>query len=128
MNHIDGGVHQVAGNRVDIAPDIADLRELSRLDLDERRVGQLRQTASDLGLAHAGWSDHEDVLGHDLGALVLGEREAAVAVAHGDGDGALGVVLPDDVAIQLADDLLRRQVLHALRSCLRDGEYNGQCR
>ena len=32
----DGGLHEVADDRVDVAPDVADLGELGGLDLDER--------------------------------------------------------------------------------------------
>ena len=39
-HHLDRGVGQVADDRIDIAADVADLGELGRLDLDERRVGQ----------------------------------------------------------------------------------------
>jgi hypothetical protein len=34
--------------------------------LDEGRIRQLRQAPGDLGLAHTGRPDHEDVLGRDL--------------------------------------------------------------
>jgi hypothetical protein len=57
---------QIAHDLLDIAADIADLGELGRLDLDEGRVGQLRQAAADLGLADAGRADHQDVLGRHL--------------------------------------------------------------
>src|SRR5690606_41033231 len=48
------------------------------------------------------WSS--DVCSSDLGQLL-----AAPAVAQGDGDGALGVGLADDVAVELGDDLAGRQ-------------------
>ena len=51
---LDRDLDQVADDRVDVAADVADLGELGRLDLDERRVGEPRQAARDLGLAHAG--------------------------------------------------------------------------
>ena len=37
----DGGLDEVADHRVDVAADVADLGELGRLDLDERRAGEL---------------------------------------------------------------------------------------
>src|SRR5881296_2522 len=40
--------------------------EFARLDLQERRIGQLRQPPRNLGLPHAGRPDHEDVFRHDL--------------------------------------------------------------
>ena len=66
----DRFLDQVAGDLLDVAADIADLGELGRLDLDERRVGELRQPPADLGLAAAGRPDHQDVLGrHFLAQL-----------------------------------------------------------
>jgi hypothetical protein len=50
--------------------------------------------------------DHEDVLGRDLGRRLLVDLLAAPAVAQRDGHGALGVLLADDVAVELGDDLL----------------------
>ena len=105
---LDRHVDQVADDRVDVLADVADLGELGRLDLDERRVGQARQAARDLGLADAGRADHEDVLRRDLAAHRLVDLLAAPAVAQRDRDGALGAALADDVAVELGDDLLRR--------------------
>ncbi len=104
---------QVAGDLLDVAADIADLGELGRLDLDERRVGELGEAPADLGLAAAGRADHQDVLGRHLLAQLLGQLLAAPAVAQGDRDGALGVVLADDVGIERGDDRLGREfVVH----------------
>ena len=47
------------------------------------------------------------ILFRQLGRELL----AAHAVSQGDGDGALGGVLADDVLVELADDLFRRQVV-----------------
>lgn len=105
----DAGFNQIADDALHIAPDIADLGELRRLNLDERRIHQLRQTACDFRLAHAGGSDHQDVLGHNLLANLLGKLCAAITVAQGDRDRTLGVVLTDDIAIQLANDLFWRK-------------------
>ena len=63
---LDRGVGQVAHDLLDVLADVADLGEARGLDLDERRVGQRRQAARDLGLADAGRADHQDVLGHHL--------------------------------------------------------------
>ena len=51
---LDRDFDQVADDRVDVAADVADLGELGRLDLDERRIGEPRQAARDFRLAHAG--------------------------------------------------------------------------
>ncbi|KAI4252425.1 MAG: hypothetical protein LQ352_004298 [Teloschistes flavicans] len=105
LQHVDADLHQVAHDAVHVAADIADLGELRGLDLEEGRVGQPGEPARDLGLAAAGRPDHQDVLGQHLVAHGAGELQAAPAVAQRDGDGALGVVLADDVAIEFGNDL-----------------------
>jgi hypothetical protein len=113
---LDGHLGQVADDRVDVLADVADLGELGRLHLDEGRIGQLGQAPRDLGLADAGGADHQDVLGRDLVAQLLVHLLAAPAVAQRDGHRALGVLLADDVAIELRDDLLRRHRAHSSTS------------
>ena len=101
----DAGFEQIADDLIDVAADIADLGELRRLDLDEGRAGKLGKAARDLGLADAGRPDHQDVLGQNLLAQLIVELLAAPAVAERNGDGALGVALADDVAVELGNDL-----------------------
>ncbi len=107
-HQLDGHVDQVAHDRVDVAADVADLRELRRLDLDERRVRELREPARDLRLADARRPDHQDVLRRDLAAQRLFDLRAAPTVAQRDRDGALRVVLADDVLVELLDDFAWR--------------------
>ncbi len=80
------------------------------------RPGELGQPAGDLGFAHAGGTDHHDVLRRDLGAHLLGQLLPPPAIADRDRHGPLGGGLADDVAIELGDDLARRQVSHASSS------------
>ena len=103
---LDADLDQVAHDRVDVAADVADLGELGRLDLDERRVGEPREAARDLGLADAGRPDHQDVLRRDLLAQRLGDLLAAPAVAQRDRHRALRLALADDVLVELVDDFL----------------------
>src|SRR3712207_8952107 len=56
-----------------------------------------------------GRSDHQDVLRRHLVAQLGRELLAAPAVAQSDGDGALGVVLADDVLVERGDDRLDRK-------------------
>ena len=131
---VDGDLDQVADDLLDIAADVADLGELGGLDLDEGRLGEPGEAARDLGLADAGRADHQDVLGQDLLAQLLGELLAAPAVAQRDGDGALGVVLADDEAVELGDDLARaegapiRRLAAAARSAGRLGAVHSAVR
>ncbi len=107
--HADRNLDQVADDLLDVAPDIADLGELGGLDLEERRLGQFRQAARDLGLAHARGADHQDVLGQNLFAQFGRKLLPAPAVAQRDGDGALGVGLADNETVEFGDDLTRRK-------------------
>ena len=77
---------------------VADLGVLGRFDLEERRADELGQPAGDLGFADAGGADHDDVLGRDVLAQLVGQLLPPPAIANGDRDGALGGVLADDVA------------------------------
>ena len=60
-------------------------------------------------------SGNGDVIAPDGGVLAIGSGGpyalAAQAVAQGDGDGALGRVLSDDVLVQRRDDLPRGQLV-----------------
>jgi hypothetical protein len=107
----DAELGQIAHDRLDVAPDVADLGELRRLHLEERRLRELGEPARDLGLPDAGRPDHDDVLGRDLVAQLLGHLLAAPAVAQCDRDGALRVGLADDVAVELGHHLARREAL-----------------
>ena len=108
-DHIDGQLDEIAHHRLDVAADVADLGELRRFDLDERRLRQARETPRDLGLPDARRPDHQDVLRHDFLGKLGRELLPAHAVAQRDGDRALRVFLPDDVFVELGDDLARRQ-------------------
>ena len=104
-NHLHGDVHEVADNTVDFATDVADLRELSGLDLDEGRFRELRQSPGNLGLADTRRPDHENVLGRNLASERLADLGSAPAVPQRDRDRALGLALADDVLVEFLDDL-----------------------
>src|SRR5438093_465792 len=100
---------QVADHRLDVAPDVADLGVLRRLDLEERRLRQLGQAAGHFGLPDSGGADHDDVLRRHLVAELGRDALPPPAVAERDRDGALGLFLADDVAVELGHDLRRGQ-------------------
>ena len=114
--HLDRDLDQIADDRIDVAPNIAHFGEFGRLDLDERRLREPGQPPRDLGLAHTGGADHQDVLGRDLGTQRLAPPGSPPAIAQGDGHRALGRGLADDVLVELFDDFAR--------SHLRHGRYN----
>ncbi len=117
-HHVDRELGEVADDRLDVAADVADLGELRRFDLDERRLRELGQPARDLGLPDAGRADHDDVLRRDLVAQRFRHLHAAPAVAERDRDRPLRGALADDVAVELGDDLARgeRRRAHASSS------------
>ena len=106
---LDRELAQVADDRLDVAPDVADLGELRGLDLQEGGLGHLGQAPGHLGLPDPGRADHDDVLRRDLVAQLCRHLLAAPAVAQCDRHRALGVRLPDDVAVELRYDLARRE-------------------
>jgi hypothetical protein len=75
---IDGDFNQVANHGLNVPANVADLSELRSFNFQERRIGQLRETAGDLGLTHTGRPNHDDVLGNDL----LGEVRRKLLAAH----------------------------------------------
>src|SRR5438034_11845352 len=105
---------------------VADLGELRRLDLEERRAGEAREPARDLGLPHPRGPDHDDVVGKDLVADVLRRLGAAPAVADRDRDRLLRHFLAHDVAVQLRHDLARRQLLEPGELLLRRRRGRGR--
>ena len=111
-HQVHGPLDEVADHALNIAAEIAHLGVLGRFHLDERGAYQVRQSPGDLGLSHAGRAAHDDVFRGDLAGDLLGKLLPPPAVADGDGDGPLGVILADDVAVQLGDDLAGRQMGH----------------
>jgi hypothetical protein len=101
---LDGGVGQVTNDRLDVATDVADFGELGRFDLDEWRVGQFGQATGDLGFTDTGRADHQDVFRGHFNAQLFRQLHPTPAIAQGNGDGALGIVLADDMAVEFVDD------------------------
>ena len=100
-DHADGGLCQIPDDGLHVPAHIAHLGKLGGLNLDERRVHQLCQAAGNLGLAHAGGADHEDVLRHDviLHAGIV-QLPAAPAVPEGNSHCPLCLLLAYDIFIQ----------------------------
>jgi hypothetical protein len=110
LHEPDRRLDEVARDRLDVAADVADLRELRRLHLHERGVDEARHPAGDLGLADPRRSDHQDVLRRDLPRDLRGELLAPPPVAQGDGHGLLRLPLAHDVPVELGDDPPRGEV------------------
>jgi hypothetical protein len=106
--HLHRGVGEVAHDLFDILADVPHFGEARGFHFHEGSVGERGQAPCDFRLADAGGADHQDVLRHHLVAQFGIELHAAPAVAQGDGDRALGGLLPDDVAVEFLHDLARR--------------------
>ena len=126
-HHLDRALGQVANHRLDVAADVADLGVARGLDLDERRLRQPREASRDFGLADAGRPDHQDILGRDFVAQLGRDILPPPSIAQRDRDCALRVMLPDDIAVELGDDLARRHYLwncHRMKTSRRYCGYN----
>ena len=110
---LDAGFDQVTNNRLDIAPDIADFGKLGRLDLDKRRIGQLCQAPCNFCFTNSGRANHENVFRCDFVAHPLIELHAPPAITQSNGHGAFGVVLTNNVFVQLMDDFSGCHCRHA---------------
>jgi hypothetical protein len=97
---------QIAGNLFDIAANIANLGKFGCLYLDKRRVGELGQATADFGFATAGRTDHQNVLGRNFVAQFRRQTLPTPAIAHRHGDGALGVVLTDNMFVKRGNNRL----------------------
>src|SRR5439155_12336702 len=105
-HHVDRALHEIANHPLDVPSDVADLGELRRLDLDERRAGELRESPRNFRLTNTRGSDENDVIGADLFPNRLRRPLTPPAIAQRDRDCLLRVRLADDIPIELGDDLL----------------------
>ena len=108
----DRDLDKIAHDLLDIAADIADLGELGRLHLDERRAGEPGEPPCDLGLSDPGRPDHQDVLWQHLLAQPVIKLQPPPAVAQRDGHRALGLGLADDETVEFGNDFAGREVCH----------------
>ncbi len=110
-HHVDGDLHQVAHNRLHVAPHISHLGKLRRLHLQERRAGQLGQPPRNLRLAHARRPNHDDVLGHDVFGQLRRQLLPSHPVPQRNRHRALGRALPHHIFVQLRHNLARSHLI-----------------
>ena len=103
---------QLADHAFDVTTVVANFRVLRRFDFNEWRFGQTGQAASDLGFADTRGSDHQNIFGGNFCTHFVGQLLTAPAVTNRDRDRSLGVVLADDVPIQLFHRLTRREAFY----------------
>ncbi len=109
-HHVDGNLHQVADHRLHVAPHIAHFGELAGFHLQKRRVRQLGQPAGNFRLAHAGRSNHDDVLRHDVIGQIGRQLLPARPIPQRHSHGALGCPLTHHMLVQLGHNLPWRQL------------------
>ena len=107
-----GGVQQLQQQVLDVFADVAGFGQRGGVADGERHVEDAGQRAGQQRLAAAGRADEQDVRLVDLDVrVVLGGHEPLVVVVHGDGEHVLGVLLADDVLVEL------RRRSRAARGC-----------
>ncbi len=118
LDVVVGGLDQLQEDVLDVLADVAGLGQRRGVGDRERDVEDARERLGEQRLAAAGRAEQQDVrlLQLDLAVPGLGHLHALVVVVDGDGERPLGVLLPDDVVVEDAVDLLRpRQVLEVER-------------
>ena len=116
---LDRSFDEVADDGVDITPDITDFGKFGGFDLDEGCIGQTGQATGNFRLANAGWADHQNVFRRDFTSQRFGHPGATPAVTQGNGDGAFGSRLADDMFVEFRDDLGRGHLAHWSRVSIR---------
>ena len=110
-NHVNRGFHKVAHHGLHIAAYITDFRVFRGFHLDKRASRKSRQAAGNLGFPHACRSYHQNIFRQDVIRNLRRKFLPAHAVAQGHGDGAFRGRLPDDILVELDDNLARRHVI-----------------
>src|SRR4051794_20304733 len=113
-----GGLDQLEENVLDVLADVAGLRERGRVGDRERDVENARERLRQMRLSTSGWTEQQDVRLLQLDVAVLGAHlDALVVVVDGDGEGAFGLFLGDDVLVEGRVDLGRaRKVVEVERA------------
>src|SRR5690606_33503620 len=111
------GLEEVAEDALDVLADVAGLGERRRVGDRERHVEHAGERPGEQRLAGARRADEEDVRLLELDVVVLVEvlvrLDPFVVVVDGDGERALGAVLPDDVLPERLRDLGRGEAVGA---------------
>jgi hypothetical protein len=116
---LDRHLDQITNDRLNITADVADFGEFRGLDLDERRIGQPGQAARNLGLADTGRTDHQDIFRRNFLTQWLGHLRPSPAIAQGNGDRLLGILLADDMLVEFGNDFLRCHRGHSRASIVK---------
>jgi hypothetical protein len=113
-DHADRGLDEVADDLFHVAADIADFCELGGFDLEERRLGEAGEAPGDLPSCRRRSGRSSGCSSAVISLRRFSGAAAAPAVAQGNGDGALGTVLADNVAIEFRDDFAGGEFCHVI--------------
>ena len=110
-----GVLQELADHDLDVLAVVAGFRVFGRVGDRERHIEAAGERARDVRLARTGGTEQQHVGLLDQPLARGGRLGAALeVVVRGDGDRALGALLADDVAIEVVEDLTRRQRLFPL--------------
>ena len=113
LDVVVGGLDELEQDVLDVLADVAGLGEGGGVGDGERHVEHAGERLGEVRLAAAGGADEQDVGLRQLDAVVLAapggglRLHPLVVVVDGDGQRLLGGVLPDDVAAEEVEDLVR---------------------
>ena len=113
---VAGGVYQVPDQVFHVAAHVAGFAEFGGIPLDERDPDLLGNELDQVGLAHAGGADEDDVVldgahpGFRVPPQFQGMADAVEMGADLGGQDTLGQILLDDVLVQIGFQLFRLQV------------------
>ena len=110
-HHVDRGIHQVPHHGFHVPTHITHLREFGGLHLHEGGSRQTRQATRYLRFADTGRPDEDEIVREDLIPEHLVHLTPTPPVPESDRHGLLGVVLADDVLVELRHDLPGRQII-----------------
>lgn len=109
-----GALKESEEDVLNIFADIAGLGQGRRVADRKRDIENAGEALGEQRFARTGGADEQDVALFDFDVVDLGAigvTESLVVIMDGDGEGALGVILADDVLIEEALDLKRRRDL-----------------
>src|SRR5690606_14940783 len=104
-------VYKIADHAFYVASNIAHFRELCCFHLYEGSIGNARKPARDFRLTDTRSTNHQYVVGNNFPLHVGLDTHPPPPVAKCNRDVALGIVLTNNVFVQLLNNLLGRQVL-----------------
>ncbi len=105
LDVVVGRFEQTHEDVFDVFADVAGFGQCRCVGDRERNAEGLGQRLDKVGLARAGWTDHQNIALLKLDIRIGHAVDALVVVVNGHGDRFFGTVLADDVLVEEFDDL-----------------------